>query len=592
MFHQPPLGSPVPPDTPHAVSVSLPSWDATVGYEEGEDWVVKAMTTGYPRFFIHKSIQALTSEIIARFGNVDDTAMLWPSEKAAETCRSFMVSKVPAHETKRIRIVGFVMPESEAQQQVIVSNLFCVVFPQEYFPVAKQVWQHSGDGISSRRSEFLLKALQEGHLSLIQKYVSQPDLGRVSKGPRRYQKEGSSLAFSRKPQTIRVAKKPAGSDSSDGSEFDRFIEERFGRNLDATLADKAKLAVKRRISGSLRETSDLHVALSAPPSEVRIAGLTEDDVYLYPTGMSSIFNTHQILLKARGQLHSICFGFPYVDTLKILQKWGPGVTFCGTASSEELDKLESRLESGERYLALFTEFPGNPLLMSPDLERIRRLADKYDFAVVVDESIGSFVNVNVLPFADVVVSSLTKIFSGDSNVMGGSAVLNPNGRYYNAMKEVMQTEYEDNYWAEDALVLERNSRDFVSRIHRINAHTEAATKYLRSSPLGHSSKPCYDRCKNAEGGYGGLFSVVFHEREQAKAFFDTLEVMKGPSLGTNFTLCCPFTILAHYAELDWAESYGVSADLVRIAVGLEEEADLLGRLERALEAADKVARPN
>jgi cystathionine gamma-synthase len=58
-------------------------------------------------------------------------------------------------------------------------------------------------------------------------------------------------------------------------------------------------------------------------------------------------------------------------------------------------------------------------LTSPDLARIRSLADKYDFGVVIDETIGNFLNVNVLPYADVVVSSLTKVFSGDSNVMGG-----------------------------------------------------------------------------------------------------------------------------------------------------------------------------
>jgi cystathionine gamma-synthase len=105
--------------------------------------------------------------------------------------------------------------------------------------------------------------------------------------------------------------------------------------------------------------------------------------------------------------------------LKILQKFGPGCQFYGHGSAENLDDLESRLKSGERYLALFCEFPGNPLLRSPDLQRIRRLADQYDFAVVVDETIGNYLNVHVLPYADVVVSSLTKIFSGDGNVMGG-----------------------------------------------------------------------------------------------------------------------------------------------------------------------------
>ena len=36
------------------------------------------------------------------------------------------------------------------------------------------------------------------------------------------------------------------------------------------------------------------------------------------------------------------------------------------------------------------------------------------------------------------------------------------------------------------------------------------------------------------------------------AFFDALEVQKGPSLGTNFTLACPYTVLAHYM-VPWAE---------------------------------------
>lgn len=111
-----------------------------------------------------------------------------------------------------------------------------------------------------------------------------------------------------------------------------------------------------------------------------------------------------------------------MDTLKILQKFGPGCHFYGFGSDEDLDDLERKLEGGERLLALFCEFPGNPLLKSPNLRRIRSLADKYDFAVVVDETVGNFLNVHVLPFADIVVSSLTKIFSGDSNVMGGRRV--------------------------------------------------------------------------------------------------------------------------------------------------------------------------
>jgi cystathionine gamma-synthase len=235
--------------------------------------------------------------------------------------------------------------------------------------------------------------------------------------------------------------------------------------------------------------------------------------------------------------------------------------FYGHGSQADLDDLERRLEGGERFLALFAEFPTNPLLKSPDLKRIHELGQKYDFIVVVDETVGNFINVNVLPLADVVVSSLTKIFSGDSNVMGGSAVLNPHGRYYQQLKTTFQSNYEDNILVEDAVFLERNSRDFVSRIEKINTTTEFVTDILKASPLGafnsfgsrtntHSSilvkevyypkysptKHLYDACRHPNGGYGGLFSVTFHSTEASIAFFDTLEILKGPSLGTNFTL--------------------------------------------------------
>lgn len=52
-----PLGCSVPALTAHAISVSLPTWEDNIGYEEGHKRVVDKMETGYPRFFIHRSIQ-------------------------------------------------------------------------------------------------------------------------------------------------------------------------------------------------------------------------------------------------------------------------------------------------------------------------------------------------------------------------------------------------------------------------------------------------------------------------------------------------------------------------------------------------------
>lgn len=324
-----------------------------------------------------------------------------------------------------------------------------------------------------------------------------------------------------------------------------------------------------------------------------------------------------------------------MDTLKILEKWGPGCYFYG--NGEEYDKLESQLqeiqaqnkvngkENEPPVLALFCEVTSNPLLKTPDLRRLRELADKYDFCIVVDETIGNFVNVDVLPYADVVCSSLTKVFSGETNVMGGgyvlitnsmttsdescSMILNPKGRHHSKLKASLLEFYEDTYWDEDSIFLERNSRDFKSRVAAISRNAEEICDLLYSHSLEASQnsecssplenpvvkKVCYPKfvatdlynaIKNPDGGYGGLCSITFTSPLAAQAFFDNLGSEKGPSLGTNFTLACPFVILAHYTELDWVKQFDIDPYLVRISVGLEDRTVLIGWIEEALRAAE------
>ena len=67
--------------------------------------------------------------------------------------------------------------------------------------------------------------------------------------------------------------------------------------------------------------------------------------------------------------------------------------------------------------------------------------------------------------------------------------------------------------------------------------------------------------------------------------FDALQWFKGPSLGTNFTLACPYTVLAHYGGLGWVAGFGVEAGLVRVSVGMEDTHDLLKLFKVALNAA-------
>lgn len=91
----------------------------------------------------------------------------------------------------------------------------------------------------------------------------------------------------------------------------------------------------------------------------------------------------------------------------------------GRGTEEELDQFQSELEAGAKCAVLFTEITSNPQLHSPNLARIRHLADLYGFTVVVDDTIGTSVNLDILPYVDVITTSLTKIFNGACNAMGG-----------------------------------------------------------------------------------------------------------------------------------------------------------------------------
>ena len=166
----------------------------------------------------------------------------------------------------------------------------------------------------------------------------------------------------------------------------------------------------------------------------------------------------------------------------------------------------------------------------------------------------------------------------------------------------MSRTFEDTYFNEDAIYMERNSRDFARRIRIIDENTEAVCDFLYARSIASGSENVavknvyypkyvttehYNKCKiSADAGYGGLFSLTFVTPEAARAFFDTLPCYKGPSLGTNFTLACPYTILAHYLELDWAAKYGIEEGLVRVSVGMEDRRTLLEDFGKALKAAE------
>ncbi|KAJ2004267.1 Cystathionine gamma-synthase [Coemansia thaxteri] len=604
-MHTPvPLGEGVPANTRYAVSVSLPTWQDNVDYELGARRVVDRMVSGYPRFFIAKPIQALVALVKERFALPNETAMIFPSLACAKRCTAFIYDQAPKQRSEelayelpapgQVRVVQHVFEPInkraaalDAVGSVLESpvTIYCVLMPEDLFPLAKQYWQHTGNGISARLADYCLHVarINEEHEQETKPYSPAARNGAARRG------KGSG--YHRKPTGPSAVAETLSPETD--IEADAYLEERFGRNCEPRHAAAMKAVLRRRIAGVLSKEE----LKQGAQVERGVAELSSDDVYLMATGASAVFYSHQALLTMRSG-KSVCFGFPYTDTLKILQKFGPGAYFLGHGEGSDYERLEEILEQHAQkqdpILAIFTECPSNPLLKTANLPRLRELADKHSVALVVDDTIGSFANINVLEWTDVVVSSLTKVFSGDSNVMGGSIVLNPTRPLYAALRVALGTVYEDLMWCEDAVFMERNSRTFMKRVPAINCNALAVAELLQASDkvaqvrypkfTSASNYALTMRC-NGDAGYGGLLSVEFSGGESAsKAFYDNLACFKGPSLGTNFTLASPYTILAHFTELEWAAQYGVRADLVRVSVGMEPQSELLAMFQAALDA--------
>jgi cystathionine gamma-synthase len=190
-------------------------------------------------------------------------------------------------------------------------------------------------------------------------------------------------------------------------------------------------------------------------------------------------------------------------------------------------------------------------------------------------------------------------------------MLNPAGRHYIQLKEQLDSVFEDTYFGPDALVMERNSRGLAARIPAIDMNAEAMADWLlpRTRVGGYSNSVVkeifypkwtnrveYDAVRRRRhsaskgespyaGGFGGLFSLTFTSLAASKAFYDALACYKGPSLGTRFTLACPYTIIAHYREMEWAAEFGVEEGIVRLSVGCEDRERLMKALEVAFNAA-------
>jgi cystathionine gamma-synthase len=298
-----------------------------------------------------------------------------------------------------------------------------------------------------------------------------------------------------------------------------------------------------------------------------------ENVYLFPSGMAAIFQAYRLLESTE----TIQLGFPYVDTVKIQQKFGK-VHFVPDV--HDLQKVH-QIVSNHQIGAIFTEFPTNPLLRVADLKQLSLIARDYQVPLFIDDTLGCNLNVGLMPEADLLLTSLSKFFSGQGDVLAGSLVLNSRSPFYQRFKTALSQNYQNLLYGRDAKVLAVNSQDLLERVTQINFNAEQLADFLQNhQQIKRVHYPKYQDqnyylARSKGLGFGGIFSLEFYQTKQAEQFYNKLKACKGPSLGTNYTLACPYTLLAHYHELDFAAECGVSQHLIRVSVGLEPIKELM-----------------
>lgn len=289
-------------------------------------------------------------------------------------------------------------------------------------------------------------------------------------------------------------------------------------------------------------------------------GCDPADVLLTPSGMAAQFAGLRAVCQRTPGQPTVQLGFPYVDTLKLQQRLGyAGFHLHRLATID--DDLRELLRS-RPLAACFCEIPGNPLLGSADLRRLSPLLRQRQVPLIADDVVATPLNVDLSNYADLIATSLTKFIVGTGDAMGGALICNPKSPLYRDLKPIVQAQHEELLFGDDAAVFDAQARGFPSRMKRHNENGLWLAEHLRRHPAIErvwypkwEFSEAYEAVRRPDGGWGALITFLPKNAETASPrIYDRLAFCKGPSLGTIFTLACPFTLLAHYTELEWAES--------------------------------------
>jgi len=323
-----------------------------------------------------------------------------------------------------------------------------------------------------------------------------------------------------------------------------------------------------------------------------------EDIVLANSGMNAIYATFQAINEIqspKGRQSWIKLGWLYADTMHILDKLSsPGSANKDLYNVFDIGGLESLLAANpDSFAAIITEAPTNPLIQSMDLERIRELATKYGAYLVVDPTVLSPANVDVSPYADIIVNSLTKYAASEGDVIMGAVSVTNHCPDQDELQAGI-SRHADPPYHRSSQRLAKQIGGFLPFVERVNQSTSRVVEYLSDHPKvsrvhwAHSreSQKNFEKIARGSQSIGGMLS--FELSSDLSRFYDRFSLCKGPSFGMNHTLACPFIYLAHYELVSTKEGRhflndaGINPELIRFSVGTEPVDAIIDALQFAL----------
>jgi cystathionine beta-lyase/cystathionine gamma-synthase len=280
------------------------------------------------------------------------------------------------------------------------------------------------------------------------------------------------------------------------------------------------------------------------------------------------------------------YGGTYRLFERVLRKGGLDFTYVDTS---DLDATAAAFKPNTKML--FVETPTNPVLRITDLAAVSTLAHDRDAFVVVDNTFASPYAQRPIEFgADLVLHSTTKFLNGHSDSVGG-IVVSVRDEHTEWLKFVQNAEGGILGPMDSWLVL-RGTKTLPIRMERHNANAERIAVYLASHPKvklvhypGLPDHPQHGLAKRQMKGFGGLIAFGLGTLENARTLLNNVKLMAlAESLGGVETLISHPVSMTHASvPYEHRQEIGVTDDLVRVSVGIEDCDDLLEDLAQALE---------